>query len=176
MSTPNPTQDAIYVAMSSFLQASLGLSQNVVLQGLPNRTAMPPASPGYVTMELQTFRRLRTNQTTWDLIDPATALTIEQGTMLVMDLDFYGALAGDWAVIMCTLLRDEVGCVALAPACQPLYADDGFMIPLDDDELQYELRWHMEAVLQYNPVITAPMQFFETAEVELINVDATYPP
>lgn len=75
-----------------------------------------------------------------------------------------------------TLLRDETACVALAPTCQPLYSSDATLVPLDDDEQQYEQRWMIEAVLQYNPVTTTPMQFANTLEVTLINVDETYPP
>jgi hypothetical protein len=50
------------------------------------------------------------------------------------------------------------------------------LAPLEDDELQYEQRWTIEAFLQYNPVVTVPMQFADTASVTLINVDEAYPP
>jgi hypothetical protein len=154
-----------------------GLGQSLVIQGLPNRTALPPASPGFVSMQLTRAKRLRTNQVTWDQIGlNPTTLEIEQGTELRLQLDLYGAGSGDWGVMLETLLRDETACVALAPTCQPLYSSDATLVPLDDDEQQYEQRWMIEAVLQYNPVTTTPMQFANTLEVTLINVDETYPP
>ena len=176
MSNVNPIQDTLYIAMSAFLQASLGLSQSVVLQGLPNRSAIPPASPGFVTMQIENTRRLRQNVDTWVNTDDPTTLQVEQGTQVRMQLDFYGSSAGDWAVTMSALLRDEVGCVALAPNCQPLYTDDAQLVPLEDDEEQYEQRWSLNAYLQYNPVVTTPMTFANDLKIELINVDVTYPP
>lgn len=177
MSAPNPLQDSIYVAMSAFIQAQLGLAQALVLQGLPNRSAMPPASPGFVAMQLTRTSRLRYNIDTWDTTNPAPeVISIEQGTKVWMQLDFYGASAGDWAVITSTLLRDEVGVLALLPNCVPLFTSEPMLAPLDDDEEQYEQRWVMEAYLQYNPVVTVPMDFADTLTVDVINVDEMYPP
>lgn len=177
MNTVAPTQHAVYVAMKAFIVSVIGLDPALVIQGLPNRAAMPLASPGFVTMQIPRTRRLRTNQDTRDLTDVApTAIAVEMGTELRMQLDLYGAAAGDWAVILQALLRDETGCIALAPACQPLYTGDAFLAPLDDSESQYEQRWTLEAVLQYNPVTSVPMQFADTASVTLINVDEAYPP
>lgn len=172
-----PQQTAVYLVVQAFVAASLGIDLSLVVQGLANRAAIPAAAPGFVVMELTRNGRLRTNVVTWDLTDPAPdALQIEQGTKLTMQLDFYGALAGDWAVIMSTLLRDETGCTALAPTCQPLFTSEPQLAPLEDDEEQYELHYMMEAYLQYNPVVTPPMEFADTLEVTLINVDQAYPP
>lgn len=99
-----------------------------------------------------------------------------------MQLDLYGAASGDWAVMLETLLRDETGCIALAgsdptnPICQPLYTSDAVEAPLEDTEDQYEQRWTIEGVLQYNPVTSVPMQFADTLTVTLTNVDEAYPP
>jgi hypothetical protein len=171
------TQEDVYTALSSLIQAALGLTQQQVLQGLPNRSAMPPASPGFVVMQLFVSGRLRTNIDTYDPTNPDTnSISLEQGTKLRCQLDLYGATSGDWAVILSTILRDEVGCVALEPVCDPLYTSEPTLAPLDDDELQYEQRWNLDAYLQYNPVVSVPMQFADTFAVTLINVDEAYPP
>lgn len=159
-----------------------GLAPALVIKGLPNRSAMPPASPGFVAMMLTRAKQLRTPESTYGVTVPPTALDLEQGTEIRLQLDLYGATSGDWAVILQTLLRSEPGCVALAgadplnPVCQPLYASDAHLAPLDDSEDQYEERWTIEAILQYNPVTSVPMQFADTLELTVINVDEAYPP
>lgn len=180
----SPVQADVYRLVKTLVVAATELDPSLVIQGQPNRAAMPPAAPGFAMMQATLTKRLRTNQETWDLTPNAdpTSFATEQGTQLRMQLDLYGESSGDWAVILCTLLRSEYACTVLAgldpanPVCQPLYAGDPFNAPLDDSEAQYESRWTIEAILQYNPVTTVPMQFADTLEVTLINVDETYPP
>lgn len=179
----SPTQLTLYGLVKALVVTVTGLAPALVIRGLPNRAAMPPASPGFVSMQLTRGKQLRTPEVTWDSLAVApTELEIEQGTELRLQLDMYGAASGDWAVVMQTLLRDETGCVALAgpdyqnPILQPLYASDAHLAPLDDSEDQYESRWTIEAILQYNVTISVPMQFADTLELTVINVDEAYPP
>lgn len=174
----SPPQLDVYIVVQAFVMSVTGLGMPLVIQGLPNRAAMPPAAPGFVSMQLTRVKRLRTNEVTWDYsaITP-TELAVEQGTELRLQLDLYGAASGDWGVMLQTLLRDEAGCVALAPTCQPLYSSDATQVDLEDDEQQYEQRWTIEAILQYNPVTSVPQQFANTfGPVTVINVDEAYPP
>jgi hypothetical protein len=159
------------------LQSVTGLGQQLTLQGLPNRSAMPPAAPGFVTMQLERAGRLNYNIVTWDSTDPApTGIKVEVHVMLRAQFDFYGATSGDWATIFLALWKDETACLALEPLADPLYSNEPMLAPLDDDEQQYEQRWTVEAFLQYNPVVTVPMQFANSFTVTLINVDKAYPP
>lgn len=175
---PSITQRQLYQAVKPFLVTVTDLDPSLVIQGLPNRTAMPPASPGFVMMEFTRQTRLRTNIETWSRskITPPTTIEAEQGTMVRLQTDFYGATAGDWAVVFTTLWRSEAGCIALAPNCQPLYSDDPVLGPLEDDEDQYEQRWSIMSYLQYNPVVSVPTQFSDSLEISLINVDERFPP
>lgn len=183
-----PTLEDVYDVLQPFIVTITGLDPSVVIQGLPNRTAMPEADPGFVSMQATLTKRLRTNiDGGWNGVDNPTGVNSEQGTMLRVQLDCYGAASGDWAVMLSTLLRGEYGCAQLAgtdgegnpvvpPLCQPLYVDDAKMAPLVDTEDQYEQRWIVEAILQYNPVTTTPMQFADAASVTAINVDKAYSP
>jgi hypothetical protein len=178
-----PVQADVYRSVKALVVTATGLDPSLVIQGQPNRTAMPAAAPGFAVMQATTTKRLRTNQDTWSLTDPNPAsIDTEQGTQIRVQLDLYGADSGDWGVILCTLLRSEYACTVLAgadpakPVCVPLYSGDPFNAPLDDSEAQYESRWTLEAILQYNPVTTVPAQFADTLTVTLINVDETYPP
>jgi|SRR5579859_1716266 len=171
------TFEDVYTAVKPLIAAVTGLDPSLVIQGDPNRSAMPPAAPGFVEMLATVSGRIRTNIDRWDTTNPApTSETIEQGTRIRIQLDCYGASAGDWAAMLSAILRDDAGCVALKPTCQPLYTDEPMQAPLDDGEAQYEQRWTLLTYLQYNPVVTAPMQFADELHATLIDVDVSYPP
>lgn len=173
--TISPPLTDLYTAVKAFLVDILPVDPDFVIQGLGNRTAMP-AGP-CVVMTAILNGRLRTNQVTWDENDPApTELTAEQGVQVTMQIDCYGSDSMDWAEIIATLWRDDYGCTALAPTCQPLFSDDPRQIPLIDSEMQYEARWLVSAQLQYNPVVSTPSQFADTLSVALVNVDEKFPP
>lgn len=182
----SPTQQDVYNVLQPFIMAVTGLALENVIQGLPNRTAMPKPVPGFVSMQATLTKRLRTNiDGGWQGEDDPTAINSEQGTLLRVQLDCYGAASGDWGVALSTTIRSEYGCAQLAgtdgegnpmvpPVCQPLYVDDAKLGALVDTEDQYEQRWVVEAILQYNPVTSTPMQFANAVSVSLINVDQRY--
>ena len=179
LATVENTLSDVYAALGNFIVAQLGLATGQVIQGYPNRVAMPsPASGGFVVMSAISKKRLRTNVDNYagtSMMAPAPGpVTAEQGQQVDIQLDCYGPFASDWSDILTTLLRDNVACVALAPACQPLYADDPIRAPLVDAELQYEDRWIITARIQYNPVTTTA-QDYATAlgPVDIIDVTPT---
>lgn len=170
-----PTDDDIYTALGNAIVAWLGLATTQVVQEYGNEIPMPVGP--FIGMRLGTRKRLRTNKVTWDTTNPApTALTHEQGMQVACQLDCYAPNSGDWAAILTTLLRDDVGVQALAPTCAPLYCDEGRRAPLIDGEEQYEDRWIVMLQLQYNPVVSTPQDFADTLAIDLINVDVRFPP
>jgi len=174
---PSIVERQIYVVVKAFLVTLTGLDPALILQGLPNRAAMPAASPGFVTMQLTSGSRLNYNIDTWDQTNPApTGIQSETHWKEKIQIDFYGSESGDWSRVFAGLWKDETACLALKPVCDPLYAHDPMLAPLDDSEQQYEARWTVEAFLQYNPVTTVPMQFADTLSVTLTNVDEAFPP
>lgn len=170
-----PIQDDIYTAVKAFLLAILPLDNDHVVKGVGNRAATP--SGPFVVMTAILNHRLRTNQDTWDeTTNDPVEITSEQGVQLTMQIDVYGPDSFDWASIITTLWRDDYGCQALAPNCQPLYTDDPRQVQLVDGEQQYEQRWLITAQLQYNPIVSTPQDFAATLSADLINVDVEYPP
>jgi hypothetical protein len=155
------TLSDVYTALGNFVVAQLGLAAGQVVQGYPNRVAMPNGP--FVLITGTTKKRLRTNVDNFaGTSEPAPApgpVTSEQGQQIDVQLDCYGPLSSDWSDILTTLLRDNVGCLALAPVCQPLYADDPIRAPLTNAELQYEDRWIVQARIQYNPVVTTAQTY-----------------
>lgn len=169
-----PTQAAMFVALQAFAMDVLALDIDHVVQGLNNGVPMP--LDGFVAMTQIAQSRLATNVDAYADPSPTTGTkNSQQSTQITVQLDCYGPVSGDWSSILSTLLRDEYACNAMAPSVQPLHADDPRMMPLIDGEQQYEQRWTVTAVLQVNPVVSTPMQFFDQATVGLIEVDATYP-
>lgn len=169
-----PTQAAMFAALQAFVMDVTALDIDHVVQGIDNGVPMPLG--GFIFMTQVAQIRLATNVDAYADPTPTTGTkNSDQSIQVTVQLDCYGPDSGDWASILSTLLRDEYACLALAPAAQPLHADDPRMMPLVDGEQQYEQRWMVSAVLQINPVVSTPMQFFDEAEVGLIEVDATYP-
>jgi len=158
--TVSPAQSSVYTVLGNFIVAVLGLATSNVVQGYPNRTAMPVGP--FVNMTIINAKRLRTNVNRTPAGSDPTTQEIEQGAQLDVQLDVYGPSSGDWATILTTLLRDQVGCTALEPTCDPLYADDPIRAPLTNAEMQYEDRWIVTARLQYNPVTTVAQQYADT--------------
>ena len=164
LATVAPTLSNVYAALGAFIVGQLGLTAGQVIQGYPNRVAMPtPAGSGFVVMTAMAKKRLRTNIDNFAGTSQAAPapgpVTAEQGQQVDIQLDVYGPAASEWSDILTTLLRDNVGCVALAPTCQPLYADDPIRAPLTNAEMQYEDRWIVTARLQYNPVTTTAQTY-----------------
>jgi hypothetical protein len=100
-------------------------------------------------------------------------------------LDFHADptndISGDMATTISTLLRDDFGVQQFANQSPnygvvPLYADDARQTPFFNDQQQVEIRWVVEAVLQSNAVVSVPQQFADSVAVQLISVDAAYPP
>jgi len=173
--TVTPGLQDVYAAIATFIVGVTGLAADQVVQGLPNRAPMP--LPGFVMFQATEFRRLRTNQHGWDEIDPQPAtMAIDQAIELTVQIDCYGPSSADWATMLSTLLRDEYGCTALAPSCQPLFADEARMIPLVDGEEQYEERWSLDARFQVNPVTTIPQQYADTLDLNFVSVEERFPP
>lgn len=169
LATVAPTISNVYTVVGNFIAAQLGLAASQIVQGYPNRVAMPPTAPpvgypaGFVVMTGTSKKRLRTNIDSFAQTEDAPPapgpVTSEQGQQLDIQLDCYGPNSSDWSDILTTLLRDDIGCTALAPTCAPLYADDPIRGPLTNAELQYEDRWIVTARLQYNPVTTTGQEY-----------------
>lgn len=169
--TVSPSQSVVMTALRTLI---LDLITCEVVQGLGNGVPMPLGAFIAITPLFQT--RLSTNVDSYADPTPTTGTkAAQQSVQYTVQIDCYGPDSSDWAVILSTMLRDEYACLSMAPDVQPLSADDPRMAPLIDGEQQYEQRWTITALLQYNPVVSTPMQFFTQANVGLVDVDAAYP-
>lgn len=163
-----PTQDDIFVLVRAFV---LSLIECEVVQGLGNRVPTPLG--GYIALTATRITRLSTNVTTYD---HATNRQVKMPTQYAIQIDCYGPLSSDWATTIAAMWRDPYGCDQLAPNAQPLYCDDPSQIGLVDGEDEYEQRWMISAILQFNPVVTVSQEYADNLNLDVVSVDATFPP
>ena len=94
-------------------------------------------------------------------------------------IDCYGEGARDLADTINILFRDQYAIDQLAQSgldIAPLYAGDVMQMPFVDDADQYEERYSLEIFLQINSVVITPQQSCNMLGINILSVDATYPP
>lgn len=171
MATISITQDQLFVALWTYLTSIIDCP---VIRGLQNRTPEPIGD--FIVMTPLFQKRLSTNENSFSDPTPTTGTqNSQQSIQWTVQLDCHGVTSADRAAIITTLLRDQDGCDGLAPLVQPLFCDDAHQLPFVNGEAQIEEVWSITAVFQYNPVVTTAMQFFDTATVAIIEIDAAYP-
>ncbi len=163
-----PVQDDIFVQVRAFI---LSLIDCEVVQGLGNKVPTPRGAFIAVTATGQV--RLSTNVSTYDA---SAARAVMMPTQYTIQIDCYGPLSSDWATTLTAMWRDPYGCEMLGPTMQPLYSDDPSQMGLVDGEDEYQQRWMISAILQFNPVVTVAQQYADALLVDVVSVDATFPP
>lgn len=167
------TLQDVYTRMANVLR-DIVPAEVPVIQGWENMVPMPVGP--FVLMRAVMQTPHRTPVETYDTTNPdPAAISIEQGILVRMQCDHYGPLSFDWAATLTAIMRTEYGCGLMVPM-SPLYCKEPKQAAITNAEAQFEQRWIVDALLQYNPVISTPMQFADQAEIDLIEVDERYPP
>uniref|UniRef100_A0AAU6W3E5 Phage neck terminator protein gp12-like domain-containing protein n=4 Tax=unclassified bacterial viruses TaxID=12333 RepID=A0AAU6W3E5_9VIRU len=163
--------DTAIVSVADFLQ-SLMPTQTQIVRGQANGVPAPLAPSVVITeigMPQYTTTRSKLNSLT-------NQMTYLMPVKLRLQLDFYGAQAGEMATIAQTLLRSHYGPENFPDGVEPLYCTDGFQAPLTTAEKQYEARWSMELWLQYNAPVTVGQESFSIVGSVIVDpVDETIP-
>lgn len=167
------SEENIFIVLRAMI---LSLIDTEVVRAQTNRVPMPKGS--FISMMPTSLVRLLTNETLYDAQGQSQA--VKQGTQVTIQLDCYGPQSSEWAVTLMTVLRGMYASEFFTDSgfdIQPLYASDPTQMPLVNGEQQYEKRWMLNAVIQSNPVLTLSQQYpLLIGPVDVINVDATYPP
>lgn len=163
------TDDDVFTALRSFILLLLPTVE--VVQTQDNGVPMP-VNP-FITMNNVGKKRLATNT---DTIADAATMDILTPTQFTIQVDCYGPESGDWAAMIQSTFRDGYATDNFPANIQPLYADDPIQIPLITGEQQFLQRWKLQAVMQYNPVISVPQQSAIQLNIGLKEVDTTFPP
>lgn len=92
---------------------------------------------------------------------------IQNSVGMRMQLDFYGVDAEARSRAVNNLWKTQYTCDRLS-VCQPLYVQSYNRHVYVNDSNQYEDRWIMDLVLQYNPQVTVAQDF--TSDAPVVNI------
>lgn len=167
-----PSSDALFVTLQAFVMALTALDIDHVVQGLGNDVPQPDGP--HVVMTATRQDPLSTNHSMYN--GTTQERTAQVSMQYTIQIDCYGPQSSDMATTLSMMWRDPYGCDAMAPDAQPLYASTPVQVPLINAEANYEQRWTFSALLQFNPSVTVPQQSATVLGVDLVSVDAEYPP
>jgi hypothetical protein len=161
-----PLQTDVFTTVRTFL---LSLFPTVeVIHGLGNGTPTP--LNGFIAFTPLFMSRVNTNENSFQDPTPTTGTKKSAaGIQYTFQIDCYGNDSANWAAEISTMWRDEYACTIMGNTCQPLYADEPKMMPLISGEQNYVQRWTITAELQYNPITTTPMEFFDAQGTTTLN-------
>ncbi len=168
------SSDSIYQALGDLIVEFTTAADDHVLQSWPNR-APTPEDPNFIYMSILNQSRQSTN--IHEVDEPTKVETISQPLRVPVQIDCYGPEALTWATIISTILRDTRGIDFLKNlGVTSLFSDEAKNLTgvhLGDE--QNVNRWMVEAELQYIGSVSLSTETFTEANVDLIEVYATYP-
>jgi hypothetical protein len=153
----------VFDALGAFIQPFVGAAQ--VIRAQVNRVAMPVGS--FVELTEIASSDLEVPRSTYDGVNFQSDIIGPKRIMI--QADFYGALAGDWCAAVKTVWRTPYAVDQFPLGIAPLYCDDGNEAPLITGEEQYERRWALTMSLQYNPIVVVPLQSADSLEMNIID-------
>ena len=112
-------------------------------------------------------------------------LDLNQSLQFTCQLDVHGPNSGDNVVVISTIFRDNFGYDLFQTLAAdeglavntitPIAADDPRQMPFVNDQMQYELRWTIEAEMQVNQLVEVPQQYMDIVKTTLVDVTTAYP-
>ena len=157
------TIDNVIDALDAFITPFIGGA--TVFRAQANRVAMPEAPCVKLTEVLSVD--LETPTSTYNPDPDNSIQSIIAPKRIDIQIDFYGENAGDLCAAVKSVYRTEYATQQFPDGIKPLYCSDGIEAPLITGEEQYERRWTITASLQYNPAISAPQQFADSAALNI---------
>jgi len=165
------TEDMICRAVRAYIKS---ISPTLPALRTPvNRASMPKGA--YVSFTPGLRRPLSTNRETRD----DNSRTVSRPEQMSFQIDCYGQGSSELAEMLNVLYRDAYACDlfdSFGFSGAPLYAGDIQQAPYVNGEDQYENRYTFEIELQINSRVTVPLQSCNILGIDLVSVDATFPP
>ena len=165
-------------ALQSFFIEITGIPPENALAGQQNRNEMPLGD--FIIMTPMRQVGLSTNRVTYDdngVYGEGKQLN-QRSTQWPCQIDCYGPNAADNAAIIGALIRTDYACEWFrenGPVLTPLYCSDPHQTTMINGEQQYESRWTLDFIGQFNPSVTTPQFFMDNVQVELSAGDLKYP-
>lgn len=165
------TEDMICRAVRAYIKSIA--SALPVVRTPVNRASMPKGA--YVSFTPGLRRPLSTNRATHD----DNSRTVSRPEQMSFQIDCYGLGSAELAETLNVLYRDVYACDlfdSLGFSGAPLYAGDIQQASYVNGEDQYENRYTFEIELQINSRVIVPLQSCNILGIDLVSVDATFPP
>ncbi|AYO37439.1 hypothetical protein [Serratia sp. P2ACOL2] len=167
------TESDLYKALGGFLQ---GLFVGVEIERT-QQNGIPMPQGEFIAMTSLNSAGLSTGIVNYSA--PVSAgmgqQHITRTTRWDCQLDFYGAGAERNALLLATLFRSEYSTDAFrrgGAVLTPLYCSDPRQTTMINGEQQYEPRWTLDVQAQINPVVSAPLAFFDNVTIHPIPVES----
>lgn len=167
----SPLPEDLFAALVSYAKGLLGTTVEVI-RAFDNDVSMPNSD--HVRIQSVSSQALSTNVDTYDKL--AGTRTVKTPKRVGLQIECFGENAWRWVEILQNLWRDDYAVQTLAPVCTPLYASTARYLPVQTAEARYVPRYLFEAYCEYDPTVTVTQEFAEALNVDLVEVDATYPP
>lgn len=176
--TVDVTELDLRIALQAFLMEVTGLTIDFVLVGQQNLDPMPLND--FIIMTPLKQIGLSTNRISFNdngVYGQGKQLN-QRSTQWPCQIDCYGENAADNAAIIGTLVRSDYACDWFREngPLTPQYCSDPHQTTMLNGEQQYESRWTMEFIGQFNPTVTTRQDFFDSVEVGVVAADLKYPP
>lgn len=176
--TVTPTESDTLHIVGTWLQSVLP-SGVTVTKAYDNSVPMPTGD--FVMMTALTRKRLATNGESypWDAQSLSGDRIATESLEAVIQVDVFGPNAADNAQIVQGLWRDRNAVTFFTDASfagAPLYASDPRQLSFVNGQENYENRWSIDLHMQVNATITTTQDFATALDVNLVEVDAKYPP
>lgn len=172
------TDTQVFTALRAFIIDTLGDKVTAVIRIPTNRVPLPSTFP-YISMQPIGKKPLAWGESI--LTDPALPAQSSHTTvpqLYRIQVNINGDASGNLVHILAATFLSGIAFDYFAANAQagirPVTVDDPIQDPLINQEEQFEVRWHMDVYLQYNPTIQIATQSASAAEVNLINVEASY--
>lgn len=175
--TINITQDDLTTALRGFLMTLIDVDPEDIFVSQGNGESMPIGD--FITMTPMFITGLSTNRVAYN--DPGVGAGSEmtqRSNQWRCQLDFYGNTAAEMAAIVGTMIRSEYAANWFKQnnmPVTPLYAGEPHQTTMINAEQQYESRWTLDFIAQFNAVITTPMEFMDSIQVGIVAADLKYP-
>jgi hypothetical protein len=155
--------DAVIDALAAFMQPFMLGGE--ITRGQVNRVPLADVPSAMLTE----MRQVDIDTPYLNFDGTTDSATISGGKRIDVQIDLFGTHAAEICATLKLAFRSPYAFNVMPPNIKPLYIDDGINSQLVTGENQYETRWTLTAVMQYNPTVTVPQQFADVASVAIID-------
>lgn len=162
MFTSSIAIDAVIDALAEFLQPFMLGGE--ITRGQVNRVPLASVPSAMLTE----MRQVDIDLPFMNYQFPAETATIVGSKRIDIQLDLFGVNAAEICAAVKSAFRSQYAYSVMPANIKPLYTDDGINSQMVTGENQYETRWTLMVVMQYNPIVTVPQQSAVALETDLV--------